>query len=230
MKVIFICDWDYTFIWEKIVNDLKKEKIIKSAIAYVVGRNFNKYLDELNPNPFDKKYLFQDAIEDKNTSQNPLEVLNKIEKKYGYPNLNRYVWADRNLPYKDYSEGCDFMIKTFNLWEKIFNIEKPDAIAAVGYGSMPHLASHLIARKRKIPIFSPVNMRIGGWRYITSYDLSGLRTVENLKINFKSNKKSLLEIRKFIEDFRKNESRPLYEIEADKLHGIDFGNIYRFFY
>tara|TARA_Y100001968_G_C19454442_1_gene771582 strand:- start:25390 stop:26856 length:1467 start_codon:yes stop_codon:yes gene_type:complete len=229
MKVLFVCDWDFTLIWEKVALILKEKSKISKATAFVVGRIYEKHLHESKNNPFDKLYLLQDSIDNNLKVKNLDEKLKSLENKYAVPNLHRFLWADRKLPYKDYKESCNLIAKSFYFWEETLEYEKPDLIAAVGYGSLTHMVSHFVARRMGIPILRPIHTRIWN-RYFPSYDLSGFKSCEYLKSeNINYEKAPLSSIRLFIEDYRKNAMRPDYELNFDKTHGLEIGHLYRFF-
>ena len=44
MKILFICDWDYTLLWQKVAETMLDKKIINECSALIIGRLYYENL------------------------------------------------------------------------------------------------------------------------------------------------------------------------------------------
>lgn len=231
MKVVFICDWDFTLLWEKVAVQLKQEGVVDAALAIVVGRNFKEHLEKSRSNPFDKEWLLQDVMA---AAPNEIPVdfkrLRELEQKYANPTLWRYLWADRSWTKETFEASCSKLIKAFDFYEELYSRERPGLVLSSGYGSMPHLVSHFVARGMGIPMLYPVHARIADG-YLPGYD-----ALERFDSNFEATitDESLLkdfdsEIEAMLTQFRKRPERPAYETVNDRMHRVGWGHLFRLF-
>ncbi len=167
-KIFFICDWDYTLLWDKIAKDLKDEGHFESASALIVGGNF--YYDLINsPHIFNNVYFLQKDLEKVPTEKRDYVSLVKIlEEKYCDSPLWRYIWADRSWRFESYENSIKRLVACFEYFENLYNKEKPDLILTNAYASMPHLISYEVAKKSGIKIVRPLSARLGK-KYFFSY-------------------------------------------------------------
>ena len=147
-------------LWEKVAHNLKVKGLLDEALALVVGRNFKDYLAKSKNNPFDREWLLQDEVLGRMSDASPcLDRLQSLEKYYANPTLWRYQWADRSWTRDSFNESCNRLIAAFDFYESMFSEEKPDLILSPGYGSMPHLVGHFVARRMGIPMLRPCHTR-----------------------------------------------------------------------
>lgn len=231
MKILFICDWDFTLLWEKVAHNLKAQGVLDEALALVVGRNFKDHLDQSKINPFVRQWLLQDEVYGIISDAPPdLDRLRALEREYANPTLWRYQWADRSWTRDSFNESCNRLIKTFDFYESLYSREQPDLILASGYGSMPQLVGHFVARRMGIPMLYPTHTRMGD-RYVPGYD-----ALESLEFEIQAEHENAnvpqsieIEIEEFLTAFRNRPERPSYESVNDRMHGVDWGHFFRFF-
>ena len=63
MKILFVCDWDYTLLWNLVARKMKDAGVADQCTALVVGRNFYDELLNQQEKVFDHIYLMQDGTE-----------------------------------------------------------------------------------------------------------------------------------------------------------------------
>lgn len=225
MKILFICDWDFTFLWEKVAHNLKAQGLLDEALALVIGRNFKDHLDRSQSNPFAREWLLQDEVPiDISDAPPDLNRLKNLEKEYANPTLWRYLWADRALIHGSFNKSCNRLIKAFDFYESLYSCEQPNLIIAPGYGSMPHLVGHFVARRKGIPMLKPMHTRLGD-RYVPGYDV-----LEKFDFGNQSEQPNCeFEVEEFLSVFRNRPERPSYESVNDRMHGVDWGHFFRFF-
>ena len=131
MKICFLCDWDFTFLWEKIAHNLIENKVSTEAIGVVVGRNFYEYLNNKDNVVFKKIWLLQDITQNVDITQFSIAKLKMIEKKYGVPSLGRFVWADRSFVHDEFRVLGVRIINTFHFFENLFKVNRTDLMVII---------------------------------------------------------------------------------------------------
>jgi len=232
-KILFICDWDYSFFWIEIAKKLKQQGFVKQCTALSVGKIYYNWLNDQLDSPFDQTHLLQAGIENVTKDSVDFDYLSQLEEQYGKPTLWRYVWADRSWNKLSYKEICIKLEVCFRYYEKIYSTEKPDFIVTNGYGSMPHLVSFEVAKRLGIPVFRHMSIRLGN-KYIfdnsIDEDISGLL---NPYLNGEKPipQSTLDEVDRFIESFNRGpEVQDITKKVADVQNKlITKGKIFRFF-
>lgn len=230
-KILFICDWDFTLLWEKVARQLKENKILGEPLAVVVGRNFKDYLDKSSDNPFLREWYLPDILEAAGDKNSDLLRLRELEKKYANPTLWRYLWADRSFVRNTYRHSCRKLVNAFNFYEDLYQNERPDLVLIPGYGSMAHVVSHFVARHMGIPMLSPVPTRISD-SLVPGYDALERLIYWQTPLNERSAgdaQKIRQEVDIFLANFRNRPERPVNETILDHTHAVSLGHLYRFF-
>lgn len=229
MRVLFICDWDFTYLWEEVAKRLLARGVAKDCSALVIGRLYKEHLERSKSNVFSASPLLQDALEGVEGVELDWDRLKELEEFYSMPTLWRYVWADRSWVNCNYEEICKRLIATFNYYEQLYDTQRPEFIVTAGYGSMPHLVGHVVARRRGIPMYRPMHSRLRG-RYLPGYSateeidwineyISGERTAPNEVRD---------EVDNFISNFRERPVKPTIDSVTDHYFQFDCGGLYRF--
>lgn len=231
MKILFICDWDQTYLWHRIAGKLKASGVASECVALVIGRIYYEELLTGNDGVFDRIYLMQEGTESVPTHIQDLEKkLTALENKYNEYPLWRYVWADRSWIKCGYEELRKRLVVCFDYFEHLYGSEKPDLVLTNAYGSMPHLISYEVVRKLEIPIIRPMSVRLEN-RYI----ISDNATEEESWINdYFTGKRTISEatrseVRLFLDEFRERSKDPAYLVLRAKEHQVSLGHLYRFF-
>lgn len=229
-NVFFICDWDYTLLWDKIAKDMINEGHIKRASALVAGGNFYNDLIKTK-HCFSEVHFMQKHLEAIPTESKDYTTLVKtIEKKYNADPLWRFIWADRSWRFESYENSIKRLVACFEYFEALYSKEKPDLILANAYASMPHLISYMVATKMSIKIVRPLSARLGK-KYFFSYSemedepwideyLNGKRKVLDCSIE---------QARAFVAQFRNKSEKPFYQAIQSSNHKIDGGHVHRLF-
>jgi hypothetical protein len=230
MKVLFICDWDYTLLWHPIAKKLKSSGFADECVALVVGKIYYDKLCTENDGVYDHIYLMQEGTEHVPDHLPDIDVkLSTIQERYSESLLWRFVWADRSWVKCGYDEIRKRLVVCFDYFEKLFSEEKPDLVLANAYASMPHLISYEVAHKREIPVFRPMSVRLED-RYIMS---DNAMEEEDWIADYFTGKNTLApetrtEVGLFLKEFRKNSKKPAYQTLRAKEHNATFGHLYRF--
>ena len=230
MKILFICDWDYVYLWHPVAKQLKERGIADKCIALVVGRIYFEKLSAENEGVFDRIYLLQDGVEHVPDSMPDVEKkLLALESKYHEHPLWRYVWADRSWVKCGHEEINKRLVVCFDYFEELYGREKPDLVLTNAYASMPHLISYEIAKKLGIPAVRPMSIRLED-RYILS---DNAMEEEDWIGDYFTAMKSISdttrsEVNSFLSEFRQHNKKPAYQTLRAKEHEVSFGHLYRF--
>jgi hypothetical protein len=230
MKILFICDWDFTDLWRSVAIDLKKKSVIGDCDALIVGKVWYEKLNN-QKKVFDKTWLLQDHVENSISVKSRKHRLKELDEKYGNPTIWRYLWADRSWIYESYEDGEKLLISAFDFFEGLYTDSRPDFIITTsGYASMPHLVSFAVAEKLKIPILSLLHSRFESY-LIPSYNPynnidwidSYLRKPDKISDSSKSKAKN------YLSNFRLQQKKPDYSEIIMRYRGLDLNIIFRFF-
>jgi hypothetical protein len=231
MRILFICDWDYTLFWHPIARQMKASGLATECVALVVGRLYYDKLIAENDGVFDRIFLLQDAVEHVPDQIADLDAkLLEIQARYAEYPLWRYVWADRSWVNCGYDEARRRLLVCFEYYEKLYAGERPDLIVTNGYASMPHLVSFEVARKQGRRIVRHLSIRLED-RFILSDNameqeswiddyFAGRRQVSDT---------TRVEVDSFLKEFRAGGKKPDYFILSTRAHVLTFGHAYRFF-
>lgn len=230
MRILFICDWDYVLLWHPVAKMLKESGFASECIALVVGRIYYEHLRADNAGVFDRIYLMQDGVEEVPDQIPDLDLrITSIEKRYPEAPLWRFVWADRSWVKCGYDEIRKRLVICFDYFEDLYLREKPDFVLANAYASMPHLISYEVARRQGLPIVRPMSVRLED-RYVIS---DNAMEHEGWINDYHTGKRVLsaatrAEVIRFLDDFRRNGTKPAYQALRAKEHQVGFGHLYRF--
>ena len=230
MKILFICDWDQTYLWHSIAKRLKEKEVINECVALIVGRLYFEWLSTNNDGVFDHMYLLQDGVEHVPDTIPDIETkLVALEKKYHEYPLWRYVWADRSWVKCNNEEIKKRLVVCFDYFEGLYGRERPDLILTNSYASMPHLISYEVARKLGIPVIRPLSLRLED-RYIMSDN--AMEEEGWIKDYFTRNQlisdATRSEVNNFLFESRQHSKKPSYYLLGAKKHEVSFGHLYRF--
>lgn len=228
--VLFVCDWDYTWFWTKVARILRTRGAITSASALVIGRVYYDELKKDPSNPFDRLYLLQDAVEHVPASTEDQSArLAELEARYGNPSIWRFLWADRSWVRAPYDEATNRMVTCFEFYEKLFSEERPSAIFANAYASMPHLISFSVARHLGIPIVRPMSVRMEDRYILSESDIEDEQWLEQYVAGRQMPSASALEeAGRYLAAFRVRAEKPLYQAMLAGQHRVTAGHLLRF--
>lgn len=228
-RVLCICDWDYSLFWRQVALMLKGRGRLNYCAALVVGRIYYDQLRRETPNPFDQMYLLQDAVEGvPDDFPNLEERLKELEATYG--NLWRFLWADRTWVRAPYREARIRMAVCFNYFEDLYRREAPEIILTNAYGSMPHLVAFAVATQMGIPILRPLSIRLEDRYILTDSALEEEPWIaEYLAGRRPVSAEVMREVDAFLERFRRDVPKPLYQKLLAGQHRVTAGHFYRFF-
>jgi len=159
-NVLIVSDWDFAYIWKKVIPILKEEESVNISVL-VVGRVYLPFFNKLT---LDKVYLLQDYLESFDDIESiSNDEISQLERKYGDPNLWRCVLADRNWVKDDYNTSMKKISKCYSFFEKVICETKPDIVLTNAYASMPHHVMYKVAEYNKIPCVRPLAMRLDNY-------------------------------------------------------------------
>ena len=103
-SILYICDWDFTLLWHKVMNVMPRhyENITQSAL--VVGGNFYNFLDNNRPESLEHTYLLQSIEKIEDELEDEENRFSRIEKEFEDFGLWRFAWADRSWVYSEHNE------------------------------------------------------------------------------------------------------------------------------
>ena len=229
MKVIFICDWDFTNLWSVVAGDLLEKKVIDKCDALVVGKLwYQKLLSQKHC--FENVWLLQDYVEDVNDVLLDESRLIELDKQYGNPTVWRYMWADRSWVNESYDNGVKLLVSAFDFFEKLYKKERPDLVVTCAYGSMPHVVGFSVAEKLGIPVLAALHSRFQSYLVPSYNPYENINWIDGYLTGANSVSATARSIAsQYVVDFRKAPKKPDYEEIANRWHGVDFGYVYRFF-
>jgi len=230
VKILFICDWDYSLLWHPIAKKLKENGVASECVALVVGRNFYNDLIHKKDGVFDTIYLMQDEVMKEPPELSGIDArLSKLEEIYNESTLWRFVWADRSWVKCRFDEIKKRLIVCFDFFERLYLTEKPGLVLANAYASMPHLISYEVVKKHGIPILRPMSVRLED-RYIISDN--AMEEEAWIKDYLTGNKNvsvdTRAEVERFVNEYRKNAKMPAYQVLRAKEHQVTLGHLFRF--
>ncbi|MFY4858275.1 hypothetical protein ACOTVL_07460 [Aliarcobacter butzleri] len=200
-KIFFILDWDFTYLFKEVAN---KMLLNKDLNCLVFGKNY--YIDMNNgtiKHPFKKIYSIDEFYETniyKHQEINNVEdKIKKLEDKYGYQTLWKFVWADRNHIKDGYEKNIYQVVTFFEYFEELYKKEQPDIIITNAYASMPHLISYYVAKSLGIEMLSAMPFRIFEKIYWSEDAYQMLYPLEEF------NDKDIKVAKNFIINYRKNQ-------------------------
>ena len=221
MKILFICDWDYTLLWKKVAETMLERKIIDECSALIIGRLYYENLKNEN-HIFKKLFLLQDFVEDIPKNIDSVDdKIKKLEKKYNQHNIWKYFWADRSWIKSTHEEIKLRLIITFNFFENFLQKEMPDLIVTNAYASMPHLILNEVSNHKKIKIIRPLSTRLKDYYFLSETALENEKWLINFDKTKSLSKNRLKEVKKFLYDYRNNYEQPAYQEAQKHLYNFD---------
>lgn len=230
MKIVFICDWDYAYLWHAVAKRLKERRLADECVALVVGRIYFDELSAKQDGVFDRIFLVQDGVEHVPAVMLDVDArLAALETKHAAHPLWRYVWADRSWVRCGYDEIKKRLVICFEYFETLYGREQPDLILANAYASMPHLISYEVARHAGIPVIRPLAIRLED-RYILS---DNAMEEETWITDYFAEGRTIpgpvrAEVETFLAEFRQHSKKPAYQVLRAKEHHVTTGHLYRF--
>lgn len=225
MKILFICDWDYTDLWSDVAARSIEDEIIRDADALVVGKLWHQKLLK-RQHPFKNVWLLQEHVESPDSIPVNKRRLQEIEQEYGNPTIWRFLWADRNWVFESFESSSRLLIKAFDFFEFLLDESRPDLIVTNGFASMPHLVGFEVAEKKGIPVLAPLPTRIGSF-YAPSYDAyQNWSSATQPALRSEGSTKKAAE---FLSAYRERPEKPAYEAITASQYRLSVHHIYRFF-
>ena len=231
MKILFICDWDYTLLYKEIAKRIISEYKY-TCYSLINGKLFyEKYKND----GFSKSFSMQDLVGEFSKgldNRNWEEVLKDIEiyeRKYGRPTLNAAALSDRTYYYQSRIQRARRIIKAYKTIEEFIERLSPDMAITCGFASLSLFAISDICQSKKIPIIKPLGTRIENY-HLPSFTQYFESDIHGLNLDLKPNKKSILKAKLIIENFNIKPEMPVSEKLLSYNHfKFSFGHLYRFF-
>ena len=148
------------------------------------------------------------------------EYLNACERKYGPPNANHIIAADRFLKDFDRETGRKLMEAAFRCVEEALDTDRPDVIISEGVSCMLSYAVYLVARHRNIPFLCIVHSRIGGRIAVVRNPMDRMERVEAEFAKLKERDLTPPEYEEaeaFVRQFQQSKAKPDYMHSASKV-------------
>ncbi len=226
MKILYICDWDVTYTYEKLSSCVESsyDSQIESH-ALVVGKIYQSYLSRQN-HCFRSVTLLQDYLENFRHVEVTEEKLKSIEEKYGTPTLWPFVCADRTWCWDHIDDLKKKIAGCFEFYEQYLNKHKINVIVCHGFSSMPHYVMYAVAKKLNIKIVTVTSARIDGLNILNGSPLENFSDIFDDIDQHDISDNVREDVACYLSKFRKERVVPDYVSLGKKQRQLSFSAVY----